>query len=133
MTTSTFRFIAILFSLNLLLFLGSAIYNDIAYSQTIWENERDQAQGRLDFFVDDFGEELPDSEDVMASSSFGDERGAQQSIWSILIDGIRPLPTRDNAPTIERIVMVGINFIRVVMGMFTALMIIFIIKNKRQD
>lgn len=131
---NTHRLVILVVALNLMMFIGSAIYNGTTtVDLTSITNEEANIEQHSLYFRDDFGDELPDPENQLSSSSFGDERGGGLHIFKILADGIRPIPIRPNAPAIERYIARGFTFFKYLLTLILGFQIYFVIKNKKQE
>lgn len=131
MATSSQRLIILTFMINFVLYIGAVIWAGVAFETTVIDREKEAIRQNSIFFNDEFAEEMPDTENFINPSSFGDEKGAQKSFWSILADGLKLIPVRDNDPIIEKIVIRGYDIFRGLMAVILTLEIYFIIFSKK--
>lgn len=132
MGMSSQRILLIVVVLNLMIGLACSAYYQQTYSSNIYDESTEYSQERLDFMSDEFGEEKPDSENILAESGFGDQRGAGRVIWDLFKYGLKPIPAPSNPNNIfEVIITDAINYFRVGMGILLAIEIYFVFFNKK--
>ncbi|MBD3249918.1 hypothetical protein GF336_07770 [Candidatus Woesearchaeota archaeon] len=131
MGLTTQRILIITVMINILLFSGTAMYNNTAYSHQDVSNELDQMGAHSKFFRDDFGDTPSDSEDQLNADSFGDEKGGQMTLWSLFVDGMRKIPSRNEDGTFEKIITSIMNLIRSMFALLLGLELVLVLKNRK--
>lgn len=135
MAMSTQRLVIITIILNVFLTIFLGVYQNIDSTDREQMNlEETNLQEKLNFYNDEYGDSLPDPDNYLESASFGDQKGSQSMLWSILRDGLNPFPEADAISNpVERWIQKGIRWFRILMGILLIIEIVFIFYNKKSS
>lgn len=132
MVTSTQKLLILTVAINVFLFTVGFMYNSNAYESRIMEIQMDKFQEQTDYWEDSFSNTNPDAENAQFENTFGDTKSGGKSIWSILVNGIRPIPSDHTNSTLEEIIINAVSWGRYLLLLIITLEIYLVLKNKKQ-
>lgn len=133
MVMTTPKMLIMVFVINTLFFSASAVYSDLSWTESEYDLEAEQMRQHMEDFRTDFGVELPDAEAYTQSTSYGDEKGSQLTMWTILKDGLLPIPIPSGLNIVEETVLSIMNIFKTFFQLTLLWLVVAVFKNKRTE